>query len=1165
MRAITPIFLLCLSSGPLFAQFANPALILLTQGRRFGRVATADLNNDQLPDLLAVDDYDKLYLYWNLGQKLAAEPILLADGLSFIEPVRIADLNLDGAPDILFQVEGEQSVRRSWQLRNDPDNPGAFVREPLLPASPPRSVELVGDFNGDGAPDLIARRAPNSIQDTVFLYTNNGEGGFTSEQILPTQYDPLLSDLQAQDMDGDQDLDLLFRNGYTIAYWENTDGGQLVNQKVYAEINSVGNYNFVSGDFNGDGWGDILAVQVNSQWGNWARVYMNRGEAGFERIDLYPENAGNSTWFPFLTGDFTGDGIDDILVRKNDRLTTFQYAQGTFTEVGSTESQPVFNQNGLTVDWNNDGSLDVLIFAGNRMLLIPGRNDGSFSSAYTINPEIASVFATGHADLDRDGDEDLFFVSGFDNKVGWKSNEGDGTFGPTVLISSNLRAPYIIYAADLDQNGYPDLIVSDFNRLITGYYNEGDAQFREGATLAPGRLRGPPSDLDGDGQLDLILTDTTGSAVHWSRNNGAGFDPSQSLSLPPGLVSSPLLFEDLDQDGDLDIYTYADGFTLWMRNGGDLDYSIAAILGDVSGDTDLRIADLDNDGRPDLIYSTGARQIAWHRNTGGGFSAPQFIADEQNCPLTISVADFDNDGDQDIVGTIGTNDPCANENNTVFFENQGNGAFSRLDYAVDMVGYPSGTYPVEIDGDGRLDLLSFNSKGINWRKNLLDVPTISGYCFWDQNANGERESEEPLLPGIGIEISPSALLTFTDENGFYRFYLDPGAYAATFDPPPCWELTSDSTTYHFTIGDNTQDFFAFGFQPADTARTLTAQLTTAPTRCNTLIPAWLSVRNDGCIPSSGQVSLVLDNISGLFYTDFPPDVQNGDSLLWVLDTLLPAETITIPLLLGIAGPEFLGDSVRLSYATSWPNATEQLIAGPPSKLTSELLCAYDPNDKLVDKTSVPKAYSPAEGTLRYTIRFQNTGNDTAFTVRLYDQLSSDLDWKSLKPISASHPYDLQLNQTTGELEFFFRDILLPDSTTNEPASHGYAAFSIQMRPGLQPGAMVQNQAEIYFDANPAIVTNVAETIIPQVVSNREPASDPDIALFPNPTNGRITAYLPRGRIATIQVKVFDLFGRSALTLETQNNQIDMSSLPSGVYLLRLQYDGRVSSRKVIRN
>src|SRR5690606_8312203 len=95
--------------------------------------------------------------------------------------------------------------------------------------------------------------------------------------------------------------------------------------------------------------------------------------------------------------------------------------------------------------------------------------------------------------------------------------------------------------------------------------------------------------------------------------------------------------------------------------------------------------------------------------------------------------------------------------------------------------------------------------------------------------------------------------------------------------------------------------------------------------------------------------------------------------------------------------------------------------------------SYDPNDKQVlqgEELHIDKAGEY----LDYLIRFQNTGTASAINVRILDTLHPKLDWSTLVPISASHDYYVKIKDGN-HVEFMFDNIHLPDSTSNEPASH----------------------------------------------------------------------------------------------------------------------------------
>jgi len=111
--------------------------------------------------------------------------------------------------------------------------------------------------------------------------------------------------------------------------------------------------------------------------------------------------------------------------------------------------------------------------------------------------------------------------------------------------------------------------------------------------------------------------------------------------------------------------------------------------------------------------------------------------------------------------------------------------------------------------------------------------------------------------------------------------------------------------------------------------------------------------------------------------------------------------------------------------------------------------------------------------LRYTIRFQNTGNDTAYNIVITDTLSPLLNLRTIRPLAYSHDHNMQIDGN--EINFLFDNIYLPDSTTNEAASHGFVTFSVSALPGIQELDSVLNTAHIYFDLNKPIVTNTVKS------------------------------------------------------------------------------------------
>jgi fimbrial isopeptide formation D2 family protein len=133
--------------------------------------------------------------------------------------------------------------------------------------------------------------------------------------------------------------------------------------------------------------------------------------------------------------------------------------------------------------------------------------------------------------------------------------------------------------------------------------------------------------------------------------------------------------------------------------------------------------------------------------------------------------------------------------------------------------------------------------------------------------------------------------------------------------------------------------------------------------------------------------------------------------------------------------------------------------------------AYDPNDKQAQPQGIGNQHYIDEGTeIDYTIRFQNTGTDTAFTVVVRDTLSAFLDPTTVHLGARSHAYDFDIVEGR-ILKFTFKNIQLVDSFRNAARSQGFLKFNIKLKKDVPFNAKIENSAAIYFDFNAPVLTN----------------------------------------------------------------------------------------------
>jgi fimbrial isopeptide formation D2 family protein len=188
--------------------------------------------------------------------------------------------------------------------------------------------------------------------------------------------------------------------------------------------------------------------------------------------------------------------------------------------------------------------------------------------------------------------------------------------------------------------------------------------------------------------------------------------------------------------------------------------------------------------------------------------------------------------------------------------------------------------------------------------------------------------------------------------------------------------------------------------------------------------------------------------------------------------------------------------------------------------------------------------------LTYNINFQNTGNAPAYNIVIEDTLSDKLDITTFNVLQTSHPYQLEVvnNQI---IKWKFYNIMLPDSTTNEPASHGHINYQIRQKNGNQIGDVIKNKAYIYFDYNPPIITNeTVNTIYQPTAIKNTTALRNQVVIYPNPASTEV--YID----ASEAFSQFTLYNQQMSIVNSQSfpstksKKVDISSLSNGIYFIK---------------
>ena len=457
------------------------------------------------------------------------------------------------------------------------------------------------------------------------------------------------------------------------------------------------------------------------------------------------------------------------------------------------------------------------------------------------------------------------------------------------------------------------------------------------------------------------------------------------------------------------------------------------------------------------------------------------------------------------------------------------------------------------------------AQGVAWRLHFTHLAQLHGTVFVDQDGDVQQGGNEPGLPGIVVGASGSHAYGVSNSVGNYRIFINRGT--DTLQVTSSFSHHLSSPAWRVVQATDTLTALDFAIQPVGAITDVAVQLIAgSPFRAGFVSPLTLVVRNIGTLPASGQLRLVLDPHLSYASADPLPTGQTGDTIHWLFADLLPFQELAFHLHVSVAAVD-IGTPLQLIAEAS--ASTDVTPADNVAILNGLVVASFDPNDKQVS----PAQLSPqsADGaTLQYIIRFQNTGDfPTAFVV-LRDTLSPHLDPGSLRLLAASHPVSWQI--TAGRVvEFRFDPLALPAAAADEPGSHGFVQFSVNLRPGAVPGETVSNTAFIYFDYNTAVATNTARTLVQEVVGVFAPGAEwlPELRIFPNPTQDYVRVDTRPWRSKDFTLLLVDQQGRLVFRKNVARNESDWKQLslagyPAGAYFLVLDAAGKRSMAKIIK-
>ncbi len=583
----------------------QPALTFAT-GTLSYSVAVGDFNGDGIQDLALA----------NYGASGGSVSILLGNGDGSFQPPRnfgtgagsnfvaVGDVNGDGTADLVVAdvVGNDVSV-----LLGNGD--GSFQPARSFAAGTRPYALALADFNGDGVPDLAVVDSPISGSGTVSVLLGTGDGSFQPAQTFAVGSHP--ASVAVGDFNGDGRPDLAVADfgssgqGSDIRVLLGTGDGSFQPAGTYAVGRS--SVFVMAGDLNGDG---ALDLAVANQSSNDVSVLLGNGDGSFQSA---PHFAAGIQPAAVALGDFNGDGIPDLAVANagsNDVSVLLGNGDGSFqpavTYAAGSDPQAI-----AVGDFNGDGIPDLAVanYGGGTITVLLGNGDGTFRATAPLgggtHPNAIVV-----ADFNGDGIPDLA-IDNFDvnyrGSVSVFLGNGDGTFQDPRITTIPGAALEGMTVGDVNGDGIPDLALTAYYGDGFGYLKvllgTGDGSFQALGTISAGPVSGPIAlgDFNDDGIPDVAVADNDGTVRVLLGNGNGVFHSFQSIAVGSG--AGPIVVGDFNGDGIPDLAVGAGGVSVLLGNGDGSFQAPPIRYIATSTESSLAAGDVNGDGQLDLAVA----------------------------------------------------------------------------------------------------------------------------------------------------------------------------------------------------------------------------------------------------------------------------------------------------------------------------------------------------------------------------------------------------------------------------------------------------------------------------------------------------------------------------------------------------------------------------------
>ncbi|MBI1374810.1 MAG: LEPR-XLL domain-containing protein, partial [Phycisphaera sp.] len=331
-----------------------------------------------------------------------------------------------------------------------------------------------------------------------------------------------------------------------------------------------------------------------------------------------------------ITADVDGDGDMDLLSASYDldEIAWFENdgAENFSKHVIDNAVDGAYSV--VAVDFDGDGDIDVVsaAYAGNTIAW--HENDGSQNfTTHVIDNAVPGAADVSIADMDGDGDLDVVFAARLIDLIAWYANNGDGTFFYHPVITSQPNGVISLATADLTGDGRIDILAgSSFSDDVILFVSGGPLANPTYTSITVGSMADDVrsifvSDIDSDGDLDVVSTSVFDDRIAWYENDGVAVTPGFTTHTITDSAAAPwqAFAADIDGDGDVDLLAAsAVGDTIaWYENDGNQQFTQHVLTTSADGAFSVFAADIDGDGDLDAVAASEADgTIAWFENLG---------------------------------------------------------------------------------------------------------------------------------------------------------------------------------------------------------------------------------------------------------------------------------------------------------------------------------------------------------------------------------------------------------------------------------------------------------------------------------------------------------------------------------------------------------------------